>query len=242
MEKLFSSVDSGWRAILSQGLELLSAEERDYLISGDYLPGSDKLFAAFSQPLAKTRYILFGESPYPRVESATGYAFMDGAVGQLWSDSGLSKPANRATSLRNFIKMLLIARGDLVSGSTGKRDIARLQAEHYVQSIQQLQDNMHQAGFLMLNATPVLRPGAPKSQVNRDAKTWLPFMNYLLEEVARQRPDIQLLLWGGIADKIEKMPAAEKLDKIKSEHPYNVSFIENKKMQDFFRPMNLLKA
>ena len=65
------------------------------------------------RPLSSVRTILFGESPYPREGSANGYAFWDAAVENLWSDSGLSKAVNRATSLRNFIKMLLLARGDL---------------------------------------------------------------------------------------------------------------------------------
>jgi uracil-DNA glycosylase len=71
------------------------------------------LFAAFAQPLDRVRYVLVGEGPYPRAESATGVCFMDGAVGDLWSEAGLSKPVNRATSLRNFMKMLLVADGQL---------------------------------------------------------------------------------------------------------------------------------
>src|SRR5579864_9224505 len=74
-----------------------------------FLPTEGRLFAAFKQPLDKVTHVLVGEGPYPRVESATGVCFMDGAVGALWSERGLSKAVNRATSLRNFMKMLLVA-------------------------------------------------------------------------------------------------------------------------------------
>ena len=39
---------------------------------------------------------MLGVGPYPREESATGVCFMDGAVRELWSPAGLSKPVNRA--------------------------------------------------------------------------------------------------------------------------------------------------
>ena len=71
------------------------------LAEDHFLPTQGRLFAAFSQPLEEVRYVLVGEGPYPREESATGVCFMDGAVRELWSTQGLSKPVNRATSLRN---------------------------------------------------------------------------------------------------------------------------------------------
>eukprot|EP01034_Spumella_vulgaris_P040220 gene40219-49737_t len=87
----------------------------------NYLPTELRLFAAFALPLAQVRYVLVGEGPYPRAESATGVCFMDGAVKGLWSDEqggGLSKPVNKATSLRNFMKMLLVADGLLTADNT----------------------------------------------------------------------------------------------------------------------------
>ncbi|HAT31470.1 MAG TPA: uracil-DNA glycosylase, partial [Janthinobacterium sp.] len=64
------------------------------------------------------------EGPYPRAASATGVCFMDGAVGALWSEAGLSKPVNRATSLRNFMKMLLLADGQLALDATSGAALA----------------------------------------------------------------------------------------------------------------------
>ena len=72
-----------------------------------WLPGSAKIFAAFQRDPSHCEYILFGESPYPRAESANGIAFYDAAVTDLWSDTGLSKGVNKATSLRNIMKTAL---------------------------------------------------------------------------------------------------------------------------------------
>ena len=65
----------------------LGAMDPTYLASlkqsNIWLPGMQYLLAAFSEPLTSTRYILFGESPYPRAESANGQAFWDAAVGDI---------------------------------------------------------------------------------------------------------------------------------------------------------------
>ncbi len=107
------------------------------------------------------RYLLIGESPYPRRESANGIAFYDAAVGELWSDRGLSKAVNRATSLRNIVKTALLGEGLLQRDADGKitQDaIARLDKSGLIQTLPELFDNLASAGFLMLNATPVLHP------------------------------------------------------------------------------------
>ena len=97
-----------------------------------------KIFNAFTQPLDNTRYILYGESPYPREASANGFAFWDAAVGEVWFAQGLSKSVNRATSLRNFFKMLLTA--EPVPAP-----------QQRIQTLAQLFNNFHQQGFLLLN-------------------------------------------------------------------------------------------
>ncbi|NLC28154.1 MAG: uracil-DNA glycosylase, partial [Campylobacteraceae bacterium] len=97
---------SSWEARIDAAINALSPEYRSFLEkSNNYFP--TKWLAPFSSlPLKKTKAILFGQDPYPRYESATGYAFIDGAVEEIFSSSGFSKKVNRATSLRNFFKML----------------------------------------------------------------------------------------------------------------------------------------
>ena len=118
-------------------------------------------------PVAQTHYVLFGESPYPRAKSANGYAFWDAAVTDLWSESGLSKAVNRATSLRNIIKMLLVAEGKLTLVHTGQADIAKLDKTGLIATNAELFQQFLTHGFLLLNATPVLHADIRATRCHR---------------------------------------------------------------------------
>lgn len=232
-----TALHPSWLPLIQHALRDLDCDYIQQLLnSNDWLPGADKLFNAFSLPFSQTRVILLGESPYPRPVSANGYAFWDGAVSSLWSESGLSKAVNRATSLRNFIKMLLLARGDLKADNMTQDAIAHLDKSNMIQTAQALFENMMAHGILLLNATLVLRTG----KVREDAIAWQAFLSTLLNEISKQNNKIVLLLLGKIAQRIESMAAAETYRKIISEHPYNISFITNDKIIQFFKPLDLL--
>lgn len=238
--------DPSWRPILEQGLHAMAAANPGYLpaLAADaYLPSENRLFAAFAQPLDKVRYVLVGEGPYPRAESATGVCFMDGAVGELWSETGLSKPVNRATSLRNFMKMLLVASGQLQAHDTGGPALVPVaqaaRAGAAIQTLAQLQDKLHEQGFLLLNASLVFRSHVPPAV---DARAWLPFLQTVLAALAAQAHPPTLVLWGKIAEQLKKLPETARLPQIAAEHPYNLSFIQHQGMQELFGPMQLLRA
>ena len=239
-----------WRPVLLRGLQAMAAADPGYLeqlASDNYLPTGGRIFAAFAQPLDAVRYVLVGEGPYPREESATGVCFMDGAVKDLWSAAGLSKPVNRATSLRNFMKMLMVADGLLSPDATGGEAVAavahRALAANstFIQTLPELQDNLTKHGFLLLNAALVFRPHVPPV---RDAKAWRPLLEAVLEALASragQAPPT-LVLWGKIAGWLEGLPAVSHFPRSVAEHPYNLSFIQNPDMQALFGPMHLLRA
>jgi uracil-DNA glycosylase len=212
------------------------------LAEDDYLPTGGRLFAAFAQPLGKVRYVLVGEGPYPREESATGVCFMDGAVGALWSGTGLSKPVNRATSLRNFMKMLLVADGQLTIDDTGGAALAPIakaaEAAGMIQTLAELQDNLTSEGFLLLNASLVFRKHVAPAI---DARAWLPFQRAVFAALADQTDKPTLVLWGKIAEQLDKVPETQQFPSIRAEHPYNLSFIGHQGMQQFFGPMRLLQ-
>jgi uracil-DNA glycosylase len=233
--------DPTWRPILLEGLDAVAAANPDYLpalAADSYLPTGQRLLAAFALPLPAVRYVLVGEGPYPRAESATGVCFMDGAVGELWSEGGLSKPVNRATSLRNFLKMLLVADGQLDAVDTsGAAIAARNCRAGAIASLSELQDNLTAHGFLLLNASLVFRPDVAPAI---DARAWLPFLQTVLAALHETKPT--LVLWGKIAEQLQKLPEAAGLPQIVSEHPYNLSFIEHREMQALFGPMRLLKT
>lgn len=244
-----------WRPVIEAGLQQVHAAQPNYLPglkNSVYLPNQARLFAAFSMPMDDVRYILMGEGPYPRSDSATGYCFMDGAVKSLWSDEadgGLSKKVNRATSLRNFMKMLLVASGHLQQEATAGQAMADVASQArqpdsaFIQTLDDLQGNLIAQGFLLLNASLIFREDTAPV---KDAKAWQPFLQTVLSALhqyqqERGLPATVLVLWGKIAEQLRAMSEAVAYQQICAEHPYNLSFIANQGMQDFFRPMNLLK-
>lgn len=223
-----------WKGILIKALESMDQDYIQSLVNDpSWLPGASKMFAAFSLPLEKTHYILLGESPYPRANSANGYAFWDNAVDSLWSSKGLSTAVNRATSLRNWIKMMLVARGDLDINNTSQESIAKLTKKQLVQTAEQLFRGMMNKGILLLNASLVYSEG----MVPYHARQWKPFMQSLLTQLSALDSKVQLILFGKIAETI----APDKLTiGLIAEHPYNVSFIKNPEVIAFFKPLDLL--
>jgi len=238
-----SGVHDDWRLILAESLLNL---EPDYLASllrdDTWLPGVDRLLAAFRRNRSGVRYLLIGESPYPRRESANGIAFYDAAVGSLWNEQGLSKAVNRATSLRNIVKTALVAEGHLQKDSAGKitqESIARLDKHGLIRTLPELFQNLENAGFLMLNATPVLHS---ERKPAHEARYWLQFLERLLALIVNNSSRrVTLLLWGKIAKLVETMPASNHYDKIVCEHPYNISFIDNPEMLQLFAELQLLQ-
>jgi uracil-DNA glycosylase len=233
MQNLIRQAHPEWHKLLE---EAFSYMEKDYIewlqMHSGWLPGNDLVLAAFSLPLSATNYILLGESPYPRAQSANGYAFWDNAVDSLWSETGLSKKVNRATSLRNMIKMFLHARGDL-KNDFSQSAIARLDKSAYVQTATELFIHFIEKGFLLLNASLVYSKG----KVNYHARNWKPFIHSLLKQLARQKPEISLIMFGSIAKKI---PETGMFPGLVAEHPYNISFITNSHVLEFFKPLDLL--
>lgn len=230
----FDICHADWKDILLNALEVMDKKYL-YQLTNDsnWLPGIARVFAAFSLPLSQTRYVLLGESPYPRANSANGYAFWDNAVGCLWSPKGLSTEVNRATSLRNWIKMMLVARGDLTSNNTSQECIAQLDKNMLVQTGEQLFLGMIKKGILLLNASLVYSEG----KVPYHARQWKPFMQSLLKQLAIIKPTVKIILLGKIAKIIpqDKLPIG-----LIAEHPYNVTFISNQNVIEFFKPLDLL--
>ena len=241
-----------WQPVLARGIAALAAAQPTYLpslLAGDFLPTEGRLFAAFQQPIDAVRYVLVGEGPYPRPASATGVCFMDGAVGALWSATGLSKPVNRATSLRNFMKMLLVADGVLAPERTSGDALMQIASDAQqdqagtIQTLPELQANLLANGFLLLNAALVFRTSVPPSQ---EARAWQPFFETVLaalveHAVARRQMPPTLILWGKIAAQVGAVGVSGAFPTAIAEHPYNLSFITNQAMHSLFAAMALLR-
>ncbi len=231
-----SPVHSSWRPCITTALNEIDPSYLSTLANTHWLPGPAHLLNAFSLPLQETKYILIGESPYPRASSANGYAFWDAAVDQLWSSTGLSKPVNRATSLRNIIKMLLLTENLLKPTDLTQAAITAINKQPLVQTNQALFGNFLNRGFLLLNATLVLHPArAP----DKDAKQFFPFLKHIIDYLVHEKPTVTFVLLGRIAKKIAPLLPAH-APKLIAEHPYQLSFITSSAVQNFFRPLHLL--
>lgn len=223
-----NQADVSWQPLLAQAASTLPQDYLDFLSCHAWLPGKEKIFNAFVQPLSHTNYILYGESPYPRQASANGFAFWDAAVQEVWSEKGLSKSVNRATSLRNFFKMLLAT--DALPSLSAR-----------IQTLEQLFNNFLRHGFLLLNFNLSLST----LDKNKEAKYWLPFHESLLAQIKQHRacyaqPLPKLILLGKIAEKILALPSSQAYPTLIAEHPYNLSFIQNATVKNFFQAFNLL--
>lgn len=238
-----SAVHPRWQPLLNEALKQLDTGYIAGLLSDNsWLPGVDNLLAAFRRDLHGVKYILIGESPYPRSESANGIAFYDAAVEDLWSDNGLSKAVNRATSMRNILKTALLAEGHVKTDAQGKisqQSIADIDRNKLIQTMQELFTNLHRRGFLMLNATPVLHP---QRKPAKEAVYWRDFLEQILILLADSlKQQVILILWGKIAETIEAFPVSQRYRQLKCEHPYNISFIHNPLMQSLFAELKLLQ-
>jgi len=228
---------SSWEKTIQKAHEALSEEYRQFLQHDNrYFPSKELYLNAFSSlPKENLKYILFGQDPYPRVQSAIGYAFIDGGVENIFARNGLSKEVNRATSLRNFIKMALVARGDLRQSDTSQEAIAGIDKQPLIQTILQLKDNFEKNGVLLLNTALIF---TDKRESNSHIRSWRPFLETLLQELIDLRPT--LILFGAHAQALKKLQCIESFPTVSMEHPYNHTFISNQTVLDLFAPMDLL--
>jgi len=227
-----------WEEIINGAYGALDADYRAFLERNEgYFPDKKRYLNAFrTLPRNEVQYILFGQDPYPRAESAGGYAFIDEKVDRLFSDKGLSKAVNRATSLRNFIKMALVARGDLSIEDTSQEAIASVDKTPLIDSILQLRRNFEKNGVLLLNTALIF---TDKRSSAKHIRAWQPFMQYLLDALRKDTP--KLILFGTHAKALNRSLELDAFESIALEHPYNHTFIGNKKAQELFGPMRLLE-
>lgn len=226
-----------WQPLLGRAYEALAPQYRAFLEAKEgYFPA--QFLAAFSSlGRHETKAILFGQDPYPRKESAIGYAFIDGAVGELFAPSGFSKPVNRATSLRNFLKMQLVSEGLLDSSNLSQEAIASANKQGLIGTMDALRRNFEREGILLLNTALVF---TCKEETAYHAKAFKPFMQVLLEGLCGEGKE--LILFGNMAKEVEKLlPASHDYTLIKTLHPYNMGFIHDAKVQAYFGPKRLLQ-
>ncbi len=233
-----ADIHASWHPIVSEAYASLDEGYQTFLTKEtSYFPEKENILNAFKTlPKEQVKYILFGQDPYPRKESASGYAFIDKKVQSLFSFSGLSKEVNRATSLRNFIKMALVVRGDLSIEDTSQEAISHLDKTQMIDSIEALRLNFEKNGVLLLNTALIF---TDKKSSAQHIRAWRPFMKALLKALEAQKP--QLILFGAHAAELKKHFSLENFQSIEIPHPYNHRFIADENAHKIFAPMKLLE-
>jgi uracil-DNA glycosylase len=142
---------------------------------------------------------------------------------------GLSKPVNKATSLRNFMKMLLVADGQLQLENTAGEAMAAVSAQarsgagSHILTLADMQRKLTEQGFLLLNASLVFRSHVAPA---KDAKAWLPFFETVMAGLAAQAATVPtMVLWGKIAELLAKLPVMKDFPQITAEHPTTLALL-----------------
>ena len=238
LNNILKDIHPSWRDILKESLGSLDREYLNFLANDKtFFPDIHNFLNPFKTlPLQEVKYILFGQDPYPRKESAIGYAFIDARVKEIFSSKGFSKEVNRATSLRNFIKMLLLCEGLLSEDDLSQNAIAKIESRNLCSNALELKDNFEKNGVLLLNMALVF---TKKEESKYHLRAWRAFVESLLCGIKEY--DIKLILFGNAAKNIEKLECSRVFDKLFFVHPYNMSFIKDKEVHRLFKSMNLIK-
>lgn len=230
-------IDKSWQQIIQKGLDSLDREYWLFLQTDKhYFPDFENFLNPFKTlPKKDTKAILFGQDPYPRKQSAIGYAFIDGMVDEIFSQNGFSKAVNRATSLRNFLKMQLKAEKFLTDNVT-QTAIKNLPKNVLIKSIIDLKNNFEHEGVLLLNRALIF---TDKKRTKFHVKKFEPFIKSILHDLKDRQ--IDLILFGNEAQTINKLlPSLHSFNIINTPHPYNISFIENREAIEYFSKKKLV--
>jgi uracil DNA glycosylase len=133
-------------------------------------------------PPHRWKVVIFGQNPYPRVESATGIAMFDNTF-HNWKDSQFG----RVMSIRCIIKAACIWK-HAISKQTSIADIRELLAEHDTVQPPEWFQAMLTQGVLLLNAA--LTASSDGAMTTEQHTTfWRPVVEQVIEEILRSKED-----------------------------------------------------
>ncbi|RLD62013.1 MAG: uracil-DNA glycosylase [Bacteroidetes bacterium] len=191
MEKIDPTIESSWKAVLSDefkssyfsGLkEFLINDKMKYTI---FPPGSD-IFSAFNYtPFGSVKVVILGQDPYHGNGQANGLCFS--------VNDGIKKPP----SLQNIFKELN-SDLDLPIAESGNLE------------------KWARQGVLLLNATLTVRAGQAGSHQN---KGWETFTDSIIRKLSDEKENLVFVLWGNYARAKKSMINTKKHFIVESPHP-----------------------
>src|SRR5262249_35894309 len=214
LTELFQGGGEPWLPLLKPTIEV---QPNAALFIG---PGRDKNIVPIREltfqalkpnPPEKWKVVIFGQNPYPRVESATGIAMFDNTFND-WGDSQFG----RVMSIRCIIKAACIWKLK-IEKSTSIADIRNLLAKHKTVQPPEWFQAMLTQGVLLLNAALTASSDGTRS-TSQHTSFWQPVVEKILEEIlkAKQQADekyrgVVFVWWGTHAKALRKI--VEKLQK-----------------------------
>ena len=183
LASLFDGGGEAWRPLLAPVLER-HAEAETFIgpqRAKTIVPVRELTFQALKpNPPGRWRVVIFGQNPYPRIESATGIAMFDNAFSD-WQSPQFGK----VTSMRCIIKAACIHR-HRIDKSTSTAEIRRLLGQHDVVQPPEWFQAMLAQGVLLLNAALTASTDDALSTA-RHTTFWKPVVEAIVEEILKAK-------------------------------------------------------
>ncbi|UJR84971.1 ADP-ribosyltransferase domain-containing protein [Sandaracinus amylolyticus] len=217
LRELFEGGGEPWQPLLAPTLAALR-DAPDFIgpaRAKTVVPVRELTFQALKpNPPERWNVVVFGQNPYPRVESATGIAMFDNAFGD-WSDARFGK----VTSIRCIVKAACMWKHG-VDKSTSTDAIRRLLKQHEVVAPPEWFGAMLAQGVLLLNASLTASTDDSLTTAQHTA-FWKPVVERVIEAILtakRSAPashrGVVFAWWGNHAKALRKV-----VDKVHARMP-----------------------
>lgn len=190
------------------------------------LPSLENTFVALNNiKHNEVQVVIFGQDPYPREQSAIGYAFWDGAV-KSWDDA-------LSPSIRNIFKSVLVSK-NYVESTAKIAEIRKVVKKENILGPDDFFKNSIKQGVLWLNASLTFT-SVDKKDLERHLKFWKPIIEKIIEVLVNENEKLVFIFWGSKAKDFQKI-----IQNAKGKAKYE--FVENcHPMLDTFQEKNTFK-
>lgn len=178
---------------------ILNNNNKDYFFFDDnkFFPNIENRFNAINNIELNdnnTKIVVFGQDPYPRKESATGYAFWDGKI-KSWENP-------LSPSFRNIIKSILINE-NLAIKENKINDLRKILKNNNIFSPDEFFKNSIENGVIWLNASLTFESKS-QSDLNKHLKFWKPIIEEIINILIKSSKSLIFVFWGSKSLKFQK--------------------------------------
>lgn len=220
METLKAILTPEWYEVLKD--EIMKNPEWERYLGGDRedtFPERENTFRAINEiDINKAKVVIFGQDPYPRKESATGYAFWDGKIVD-WNNP-------LSPSLRNLFKSVLVSKG-WAKTTDCVADVRRIVTEKQLMQPGAFFKNSIDQGVVWLNASLTFTSKDTK-ELRRHLKFWKPMIKLIIESLMAKNSDLVFVFWGAKAKVFQKIisnvQSECRFEYVENNHPMMESF------------------